>query len=208
MDSAECYYGLLLWDDDRHHQAFISCEVQWHQTYSVLWVSSSSLWAGIRWYKLLCPCFCSIGPITYIAASVVFLTSIYLFLVIFHDRLWTFTRKIERQISHSSPLHPLVWYIPPPFRPRNLGFARLCWVKMNDWVFFEFQVIRVLTPVYAAHLPCSPLPWRVMWMVFLFVITCIMLTSLKVLIGMGLRKHATWYINRCRRRNSSHLHND
>uniref|UniRef100_A0A0D3CYU2 Protein POLLEN DEFECTIVE IN GUIDANCE 1 n=1 Tax=Brassica oleracea var. oleracea TaxID=109376 RepID=A0A0D3CYU2_BRAOL len=26
------------------------------------------------------------------------------------------------------------------------------------------QVIRVLTPVYAAHLPCSPLPWRVMWM--------------------------------------------
>ncbi|CAG7904047.1 unnamed protein product [Brassica rapa] len=25
-------------------------------------------------------------------------------------------------------------------------------------------VIRVLTPVYAAHLPCSPLPWRVMWM--------------------------------------------
>uniref|UniRef100_M4CJ86 RRM domain-containing protein n=1 Tax=Brassica campestris TaxID=3711 RepID=M4CJ86_BRACM len=53
-------------------------------------------------------------------------------------------------------------------------------------------VIRVLTPVYAAHVPCSPLPWRVMWMVFLFVITCIMLTSLKVLIGMGLRKHATW----------------
>ncbi|CAH8358905.1 unnamed protein product [Eruca vesicaria subsp. sativa] len=69
-------------------------------------------------------------------------------------------------------------------------------------------VIRVLTPVYAAHLPCHPLPWRVMWMVFLFVITCVMLTSLKVLIGMGLRKHATWYINRCRRRNSSHLHND
>ncbi|KAG5380552.1 hypothetical protein IGI04_028394 [Brassica rapa subsp. trilocularis] len=54
-------------------------------------------------------------------------------------------------------------------------------------------VIRVLTPVYAAHLPCSPLPWRVMWMVFLFVITCIMLTSLKVLIGMGLSKHATWF---------------
>ncbi|KAL0801216.1 hypothetical protein Bca101_056392 [Brassica carinata] len=69
-------------------------------------------------------------------------------------------------------------------------------------------VIRVLTPVYAAHLPCGPLQWRVMWMVFLFIITCIMLTSLKVLIGMGLRKHATWYINRCRRRNSSHLHND
>ncbi|KAG2321933.1 hypothetical protein Bca52824_015146 [Brassica carinata] len=25
-------------------------------------------------------------------------------------------------------------------------------------------VIRVLTPVYAAHLPCGPLQWRVMWM--------------------------------------------
>ncbi|XP_010415417.1 PREDICTED: protein POLLEN DEFECTIVE IN GUIDANCE 1-like [Camelina sativa] len=69
-------------------------------------------------------------------------------------------------------------------------------------------VIRVLTPVYAAHLPYSPLPWRMSWMVVLFIITYIMLTSLKVLIGMGLRKHATWYINRCRRRNSSHLHND
>ncbi|ESQ28488.1 hypothetical protein EUTSA_v10018303mg [Eutrema salsugineum] len=69
-------------------------------------------------------------------------------------------------------------------------------------------VIRVLTPVYAAHLPYSPLPWRVLWLVFLFAITYIMLTSLKVLIGMGLRKHATWYINRCRKRNSSHLHND
>ncbi|CAH2066039.1 unnamed protein product [Thlaspi arvense] len=69
-------------------------------------------------------------------------------------------------------------------------------------------VIRVMTPVYAAHLPYSPLPWRVLWMVLLFVITYIMLTSLKVLIGMGLRKHATWYINRCRKRDSSHLHND
>ncbi|CAN8238731.1 unnamed protein product [Cochlearia groenlandica] len=69
-------------------------------------------------------------------------------------------------------------------------------------------VIRVLTPVYAAHLPCGTIQWRVSWMILLFIITYIMLTSLKVLIGMGLRKHATWYINRCRRRNSSHLHND
>ncbi|KAG2253348.1 hypothetical protein Bca52824_083484 [Brassica carinata] len=45
-------------------------------------------------------------------------------------------------------------------------------------------VIRVLTPVYVAHLPYSPLPWKVLWMVLLSVITYIMLTSLKVLIGM------------------------
>ncbi|KAH0875082.1 hypothetical protein HID58_072444 [Brassica napus] len=46
------------------------------------------------------------------------------------------------------------------------------------------KVIRVLTPVYVAHLPYSPLPWKVSWMVLLSVITYIMLTSLKVLIGM------------------------
>ncbi|KAL6189930.1 hypothetical protein ACLB2K_036331 [Fragaria x ananassa] len=68
-------------------------------------------------------------------------------------------------------------------------------------------VIRVLTPVYAAHLPHSPLPWKLFWILVLFAMTYVMLTSLKVLIGMGLQKHASWYINRCKRR-KHHLHYD
>ncbi|KAK8259039.1 hypothetical protein V6Z12_D13G029900 [Gossypium hirsutum] len=68
-------------------------------------------------------------------------------------------------------------------------------------------VIRVLTPVYAAHLPYSPLPWRLFWIIFLISVTYVMLTSLKVMIGMGLQKHATWYVNRCRKR-KHHLHLD
>ncbi|MED6156719.1 Protein POLLEN DEFTIVE IN GUIDANCE 1 [Stylosanthes scabra] len=61
-------------------------------------------------------------------------------------------------------------------------------------------VIRVLTPVYAANLPYSPLPWRLFWIMLFSAMTYIMLTSLKVLIGMILQKHATWYVNRCERR--------
>ncbi|XVE85584.1 hypothetical protein DITRI_Ditri17bG0102200 [Diplodiscus trichospermus] len=68
-------------------------------------------------------------------------------------------------------------------------------------------VIRVLAPVYAAHLQYSPLPWRFFWILLLITVTYIMLTSLKVMIGMGLRKHATWYVNRCRKR-KHHLHFD
>ncbi|KAK4852981.1 hypothetical protein QYF36_001861 [Acer negundo] len=53
-------------------------------------------------------------------------------------------------------------------------------------------VIRVLTPVFSAHLPCNPVPLRLFWIVILSAITYIMLTSLKVMTGMGLQKHATW----------------
>nr|GEV64531.1 protein pollen defective in guidance 1 [Tanacetum cinerariifolium] len=52
-------------------------------------------------------------------------------------------------------------------------------------------VIRVLSPVYAAHLPCGPILWRLVWILILTVMTFVMVTSLKVLIGMGLHKHAT-----------------
>ncbi|KAL9256139.1 POLLEN DEFECTIVE IN GUIDANCE 1-like protein [Drosera capensis] len=69
----------------------------------------------------------------------------------------------------------------------------------------NFKVIRVLTPVYAAHLPCSPLHLRWFWTSLLAVFTFFMLASLKVMIGMGLQKHAAWYIKRCRRRK---LHSD
>ena len=65
----------------------------------------------------------------------------------------------------------------------------------------------MLTPVYAAHLRYSPLPWRFFWILLLISMTYVMLTSLKVMIGIGLRKHATWYVNRCRKR-KHHLHFD
>ncbi|XP_021747266.1 protein POLLEN DEFECTIVE IN GUIDANCE 1-like [Chenopodium quinoa] len=61
-------------------------------------------------------------------------------------------------------------------------------------------VIRVLTPVYAARLPCSPLVWRLFWILCLTMLTYVMLVSLKVMIGMGLQKHAAWYIKRCQKR--------
>ncbi|KAJ7956153.1 protein POLLEN DEFECTIVE IN GUIDANCE 1 [Quillaja saponaria] len=52
-------------------------------------------------------------------------------------------------------------------------------------------VIRVLTPVYAANLPYNPIPWRVFWILIFLAMTFVMLTSLKVLVAMGLQKHAT-----------------
>ncbi|KAK1423627.1 hypothetical protein QVD17_18933 [Tagetes erecta] len=66
-------------------------------------------------------------------------------------------------------------------------------------------VIRVLSPVYAAHLPSGPAPWRLLWILILAVMSFVMLTTLKVMIGMGLRKHATWYVKRCQGRK---LHSD
>ncbi|KAD7117597.1 hypothetical protein E3N88_04865 [Mikania micrantha] len=66
-------------------------------------------------------------------------------------------------------------------------------------------VIRVLSPVYAAHLPSGPVVWRLLWILLSSVMSFMMLATLKVMIGMGLRKHATWYIKRCQRRK---LHSD
>ncbi|XLR57659.1 hypothetical protein S83_008331 [Arachis hypogaea] len=66
-------------------------------------------------------------------------------------------------------------------------------------------VIRVLTPVFAVNIPPNPLPWRLFWILLFTAITYVMLTSLKVLVGLGLQKHATWYVNR---RRKHHLHAD
>ncbi|KAM3233748.1 protein POLLEN DEFECTIVE IN GUIDANCE 1 isoform X1 [Capsicum annuum] len=66
-------------------------------------------------------------------------------------------------------------------------------------------VIRVLRPVFAAHLPYNPLPWRLFWIFLLSAMTFVMLASLKVMVSIGLKKHARWYINRCQRRK---LHSD
>nr|KYP61082.1 Protein TAPT1 isogeny [Cajanus cajan] len=68
-------------------------------------------------------------------------------------------------------------------------------------------VIRVLTPVYAANLPYNSLPWRLSGILLFSALTYVMLTSLKVLTGMILQKHARWYVNRCQRR-KHHLHAD
>ncbi|KAI6677212.1 hypothetical protein NL676_038008 [Syzygium grande] len=68
-------------------------------------------------------------------------------------------------------------------------------------------VIRVLTPVYAALIPCHPLPWRVLWILLLLAATYIMLVSLKVMVRLGLQKHASWYLDRCQKRRH-HLHLD
>ncbi|CAI9096812.1 OLC1v1033033C2 [Oldenlandia corymbosa var. corymbosa] len=66
-------------------------------------------------------------------------------------------------------------------------------------------VIRVLRPVYAAHLPSNPLVWRFLWIFLLSAMTFVMLSSLKLLIGMGLQKYAGWYIKRRLRKK---LHKD
>ncbi|XP_057727513.1 protein POLLEN DEFECTIVE IN GUIDANCE 1-like [Arachis stenosperma] len=66
-------------------------------------------------------------------------------------------------------------------------------------------VIRVLTPVFAVNIPPNPLPLRLFWILLFTAITYVMLTSLKVLVGLGLQKHATWYVNR---RRKHHLHAD
>ncbi|KAI5386510.1 variant 5, Protein POLLEN DEFTIVE IN GUIDANCE 1, partial [Lathyrus oleraceus] len=68
-------------------------------------------------------------------------------------------------------------------------------------------VIRVIAPVYAANLPYSPLSWKLFWIMLFSATTYILLTSLKSLIGLLLKKHATWYVNRCQRR-KHHLHVD
>ncbi|KAG1330579.1 putative protein POLLEN DEFECTIVE IN GUIDANCE 1 [Cocos nucifera] len=56
-------------------------------------------------------------------------------------------------------------------------------------------VIRVLTPVYAILLPYGPLPWRLFWIIFWSSLTYIMLAICKMLVGLSLRRLATWYIN-------------
>lgn len=66
-------------------------------------------------------------------------------------------------------------------------------------------VIRVLSPVYSAHLPYGPCLWRLFCMFVLFVPTFLMLASLKMMVGMGLQKHARWYVDRCQKRK---LHTD
>ncbi|XP_042377838.1 protein POLLEN DEFECTIVE IN GUIDANCE 1-like [Zingiber officinale] len=62
-------------------------------------------------------------------------------------------------------------------------------------------VIRVLTPVYAKLLPYEPLPWRLVWILFWSSLTYIMLAIWKIMVGLSLRRLATWYINlRCSRK--------
>lgn len=68
-------------------------------------------------------------------------------------------------------------------------------------------VIRVLTPIYAAHLPYGPFWWRWLWITLHFSLTYFMLATLKVIVGFGLQMHAKWYVCRCVRR-KRHWHAD
>ncbi|KAG9135515.1 hypothetical protein Leryth_024915 [Lithospermum erythrorhizon] len=63
-------------------------------------------------------------------------------------------------------------------------------------------VLRVLQPVYAAHLPYNSLPWRLVCMFLLSAMTFMMLGVLKIMVSMGLKKHASWYVKRCEKRKS------
>ncbi|CAH2050309.1 unnamed protein product [Thlaspi arvense] len=51
----------------------------------------------------------------------------------------------------------------------------------------------------------GPLPWRLFWILLLSMMTFVMLASLKVMVGIGLKKYAKWYIKRCQKRK---LHSD
>ncbi|GAA0185387.1 hypothetical protein LIER_32675 [Lithospermum erythrorhizon] len=63
-------------------------------------------------------------------------------------------------------------------------------------------VLRVLQPVYAAHLPYNSLPWRLVCMFLLSGMTFMLLGVLKIMVSMGLKKHASWYVKRCEKRKS------
>ncbi|KAG9455322.1 hypothetical protein H6P81_008226 [Aristolochia fimbriata] len=67
-------------------------------------------------------------------------------------------------------------------------------------------VIRVLSPLYAEHLPHGPLPWRLMWILFSTAITYIILLTVKMMVGLSLNLYATWYVERCQnKKNDLHL---
>ncbi|KAH7289317.1 hypothetical protein KP509_31G069900 [Ceratopteris richardii] len=56
-------------------------------------------------------------------------------------------------------------------------------------------VIRVLIPLYAAYLP-GEFPWRLVVILFFSILTCVFLVALKILVALGLLKHASWYVTR------------
>nr|CAD1837388.1 unnamed protein product [Ananas comosus var. bracteatus] len=56
-------------------------------------------------------------------------------------------------------------------------------------------VFRVLTPVYATLLPFGPFLWRVFWVLLWSSLTYVMLAICKILVGLSLRRLATWYVN-------------
>ncbi|RWW88484.1 hypothetical protein BHE74_00002640 [Ensete ventricosum] len=78
-------------------------------------------------------------------------------------------------------------------------------IAMAVWRVLNTRwVIRVLTPVYAHLLPSGPLPWRLVWTLFWTSLTYIMLAIWKILVGLSLRRLATWYI-KLRRDRKQHM---
>ncbi|MCO5607983.1 hypothetical protein L7F22_062185 [Adiantum nelumboides] len=67
-------------------------------------------------------------------------------------------------------------------------------------------VIRVVIPLYAAYLPGTFL-WRVVVILFFGILTSVLLVALKILVALGLLKHARWYVAR-REKKEKLLHFD
>lgn len=62
------------------------------------------------------------------------------------------------------------------------------------WIFTS-QVIRVLTPIYATLVPHEPLSSRWFWIMFWLILSFLILSICKLVVGLALNYLATWYIN-------------
>lgn len=75
-----------------------------------------------------------------------------------------------------------------------LDFHLPAYVELD--LILVFQVIRVLTPLYATVIPHRPLPWRLLWTAVWFALTYAVLVICKMAVGLALTHLAGWYLRR------------